>query len=311
VGAVVVARFDVRTYAFGPEVTAAPSPVPQPPVSLDTVARRISEPGIWGEGGLRRRFSTLDHTIEPFSSLRFTSTSNEEDLPLYDTIDRIDDRTTFTYGTASRFLFTEASTGRNSELARLSLSQTYNVEERVIDDHFSDVDATLGIRPTRDVSFSGLASYNLGIGSLRGAAATLSLERFALPFVASRRSQLDAAYRFVRRGAVETAEDGLETLEARTILALTERFAIGLNGRYDFVSDEFVESGGGFRIESSCRCWTVDVGVVNRVNPDETQFRVEVDLGGLGSIGSSALRYRTMGLYGFDDPATGARRYGW
>ena len=185
------------------------------------------------------------------------------------------------------------------------------LEERVIEDHFSDVDATLGIRPKRDVSFSGLASYNLGIGSLRGAAATLSLERFALPFVATRRSQLDAAYRYVRRGAVETAEDGLQTLEARTILALTDRFAIGLNGRYDFVSDELVESGGGLRIQSSCQCWTVDLGVVNSVNPDETQFRVQVELGGLGSIGSSALRYRTIGLYGVDDPATRAKRYGW
>jgi hypothetical protein len=139
----------------------------------------------------------------------------------------------------------------------------------------------------------------------------LTLESFALPFTGVRRSQLDAAYRFVRRGAVETAEEGLETFEARTILALTDRFAVGLNGRYDFVGDELVESGGGFRIESECRCWRVDVGVTNRVNPDETQFRVEVDLGGLGSLGSSALRYRTTGLSGFDDMVAGARRYGW
>jgi hypothetical protein len=181
----------------------------------------------------------------------------------------------------------------------------------VLDDHFSDIDTTIGLRPTRDVSLRGLASYNVGTSSLRGAAATLTLAGFALPLTHVRRSQLDAAYRFVRQGAVETAEEGLETLEARTILALTDRLAIGLNGRYDFVGSEFVESGGGFRIQSSCRCWTIDIGVNNRVNPDETQFRLQVELGGLGSLGSSALRYRTTGLAAFDEITTDARRYGW
>jgi hypothetical protein len=110
---------------------------------------------------------------------------------------------------------------------------------------------------------------------------------------------------------VETAEEGLETLEGRTILAITDTFSVGMSGRYDLVGDEFVESGGGIRLESSCRCWTVDLGVLNTRDPKETQFRVEVDLGGLGSLGSSALRHRTAGLAGFRDESVGARRYGW
>jgi hypothetical protein len=272
---------------------------------------RSSSPGIWGEGGMERRFSAIHHTIEPFTGLRFTTSSDQSDLPLYDATDRIDDRTTATYGVASRFLFTEAQRARTSELAQLSLSQTYNFEEKVVDDHFSDIDGALGIVPTRDVSFSGLASYNVGTSSMRGAAAMLSVDRFALPFTGTRRSELEAAYRFVRRGAVETAAEGLETVEARTILALTDRFAIGLNGRYDFVGDELVESGGGVRIESDCHCWSLDIGATHRVNPDETQFRIQVELAGLGSLGSSALSYRSVGLGGFDTIGPGVRRYGW
>jgi lipopolysaccharide assembly outer membrane protein LptD (OstA) len=110
---------------------------------------------------------------------------------------------------------------------------------------------------------------------------------------------------------VPTAEQGLETLEARTILALTDTFAVGFNGRYDFVGQELVESGGGIRIESSCHCWTIDLGVINRSNPDETQFRVALELGGLGGFGSSALRYKTTGLSGFDTDVARAGRYGW
>jgi lipopolysaccharide assembly outer membrane protein LptD (OstA) len=146
---------------------------------------------------------------------------------------------------------------------------------------------------------------------MRGAAAVLTAEKLALPFTGTRRSELEAAYRFVRRGAVETAEEGLETVEARTILALTDRFAIGLNGRYDFVGNELVESGGGFRIESDCHCWTVDIGATNRVNPDETQFRIQLELSGLGSLGSSALNSHSTILGGFDTIGPGTRRYGW
>ena len=298
----------IRTYSF--PGSAARSQAAARPAGTEDDATE-SMPGIWGEGAVSSRFSSLHHTIEPFSSLRFTTRSNQENLPLYDDLDRIDDRSTFTYGTNSRFLFTEAGNGRRSELARLSIAQTYDVNERVVNDHFSDVDVALGLIPTRNVSFSGLASYNVGSSSLRGAAASLAMEQFRLPFVATRRSQVEAAYRFVRRGAVPTAEQGLETLEARTILALTDTFAVGFNGRYDFVGQELVESGGGIRIESSCHCWTIDLGVINRSNPDETQFRVALELGGLGGFGSSALRYKTTGLSGFDTDVARAGRYGW
>ena len=331
----------VRAYALQSGGAEPPSPQPQagsgpseapplghlPPAALDETSawegketddlgfpvrtQRESAPGIWGEGGMVRRFSAIHHTIEPFSGLRFTTRSDQSNLPLYDATDRIDDRTTATYGVASRFLFTEARRGRTSELAYMSLAQTYNLEEKVVDDHFSDIDGTLGLVPRRDVSFSGLASYNVGTSSMRGAAAVLTAEKLALPFTGTRRSELEAAYRFVRRGAVETAEEGLETVEARTILALTDRFAIGLNGRYDFVGNELVESGGGFRIESDCHCWTVDIGATNRVNPDETQFRIQLELSGLGSLGSSALNSHSTILGGFDTIGPGTRRYGW
>jgi len=298
----------MRTYALGGGTSAKNDVAPAAPRATPASA---GEPGIWGEGDVRERFSALHHTIEPFSALRFTRSSDQSDLPLYDGVDRIHDRTTFTYGTASRFLFTEAGSGRRSELARLSVAQTYDLEDRVVDDHFSDIDTALSLRPTRAVSFSGLASYNVGTSSLRGAAATLALERFRLPFLHTDRSELAAAYRFVRRGAVETAEEGLQTLQGRTLLALTDNLAVGANGRYDFVSRELVESGGGFRIQSSCRCWTIDIGVLKQSNPDETLFRLQVDLGGIGGLGASALGRGSTGLSSSASAVAPAGRYGW
>jgi lipopolysaccharide assembly outer membrane protein LptD (OstA) len=255
----------------------------------------------------------LLHTLEPFSSLRATSAGDTGDLPLYDELDRIESRTTLTYGVSQRFLFGESETVEREERARVSVAQTYNFNEDVIDDHLSDVDFSAAIRPTRGVSVSGLTSYNVGSSELTGAVAELSLAGVLVPAVSTRRSSLDIVYRFVRGGEseIDADLDDLETLEGRVFLAVTDELSVGLNGRFDFPSDKFVESGGGFRIESSCRCWAIDLGLTNRVNPDETQLRLAIELRGLGGLGSSALDYQTPGLAGLDHGETVYGRYGW
>ena len=244
-----------------------------------------------------------EHMIEPFARLRATSDSTN-DLPLYDEIDRIDGRSVATYGVASRFLLGDGDDGTPFEALRFSAEQSYNFDEQVINDHFSDIDFTLSLRSKWGLALRGLASYNVGDGRLMGAASALSLEGIRLPFTKVSGSRLQAVYRFVRGEVLETAE-------GRAILALTEHFSVGLNGRFDFVGSTFVESGGGVRYRSGCGCWAVDVGVLNRVNPDELQLRVEVELTGLGSVGSSPLfktSRRLAALYGVD---RGYRRYGW
>ncbi len=252
------------------------------------------------------------HLLEPFASFRYTSSSEQDDLPLYDDVDRIDGRSTASYGLATRLLLDDDEQGEDVELARVLLSQTYNVDDQVLDDHFSDLDIALAVRPTKRVSFSALTSYNIGATEVRGAVGWFSFDQFSLPYVESSDSSIDFVYRFVRQEDLSTiGDDDLETAEARGLFALNERWAIGLNGRFDFPSSSFVESGGGFRIQSACKCWSVDLGVTNRKNPDETQFRLSVTLAGIGEMGTSALDYQTPGLAGFKKDPAGKSRYGW
>jgi LPS-assembly protein len=256
---------------------------------------------------------TMLHMLEPFTGLRFTSSGDDDQVPLYDEYDRIDDRTTFTYGVAQRFLFRATAEGQREERARLSIAQTYNLDDKVIDDHFSDVDLSMGIKPVGGVSVSGLTSYNPGASELTGAVGELSVGKVSIPYLIPDGASLDVVYRFVRGGEDQTGSDldDLETLEARALFQLTPRLAMGLNGRYDFPGNQFVESGGGFRVTSACDCWAIDLGVVNRVNPDETQVRLAVHLKGLGGLGSSALEYQTPGLAGVEHGRTIYGRYGW
>ncbi len=252
--------------------------------------------------GLEGKGPALKHTLEPFASVRATTNSTSR-LPLYDEVDRIDGRTVVTYGLASRFLLRAGEKGP-LEALRLSAEQSYNLDRRIVDDHLSDIDFTLALRSLRGLAIRGVASYNPGQGRLMGAASAVSIEGWRLPFTDVAASRLQAVYRFVRGEVLETAE-------GRAIFALSERVSVGLSGRYDFVGSTLVESGGGIRYRSACGCWAVDIGVINRVNPDETQLRVEVELSGLGSLGSSPLfktSQRLSALYGV---GRGFRRYGW
>jgi len=254
---------------------------------------------------------TMLHMLEPFTGLRFTTSGDEDQVPLYDEADRIDDRTTFTYGVAQRFLFRADPEDQREERARLSIAQTYNLDQKVIDDHFSDIDMSMGIKPVGGVSVSGLTSYNPGANKLTGAIGELSVGKLSIPYLIPQGASLDIVYRFVRGGETDTDLDDLETLEGRALFQLTSRLALGLNGRYDFPGNQFVESGGGFRITSACNCWAIDLGVINRVNPDETQVRLAVELKGLGGLGASALEYQTPGLAGVEHGRTIYGRYGW
>ena len=256
---------------------------------------------------------TLLHTLEPFSAVRYTHAGDDDDLPLYDENDRVDTRLTLTYGVSQRYLFGASDDVEREERARFSVAQTYNVNDDVIDDHFSDLDLSLAIRPTRGVSVSGLTSYNIGASELTGAVAELSTAGIVVPGLSARGSSFDIVYRFVRGGEseIDADLDDLETLEGRVFVAVTDQLSFGLNGRFDFPSDKFVESGGGLRLESACRCWSIDLGVSNRVNPDETQLRLAFELKGLGGLGSSALDYQTPGLAGLEHGETVYGRYGW
>lgn len=269
---------------------------------------RRSEP----EAGLGR--ISMLHLVEPFAGTRLTWSGDEDDVPLYDERDRYDDRTTFTYGVAQRFFFREESQAQREERARLSVGQTYNVENKVIDDHLSDIDISMAVKPIGGISVSSLTSYNPGASQLTGAVAEFSVGDVSIPYLVPEGASLDVVYRFVRREDDPTdtdPDDDLETLEARALFDLTPRLAFGMNGRYDFPGREWVESGGGFRVTSACNCWAIDLGIVNRVNPNETEFRLAVELAGLGGLGSSALEYQTPGLAGVAHGRTIYGRYGW
>jgi LPS-assembly protein len=262
-------------------------------------------------------FSRVKHTVEPsVGYLYVPRPGQQEDLPFYDEIDRINQRSVFTYGLRSRLLARTApragepeSGGRIRELARLALFQSYDVLNKDGDfirdvdedtgqvlgeaDRISDLSMYLRLTPADFLYFEGRTDYSVIGDGAKGATVGIVLtdprtpsDDFSLASLRGR-SQIGLGYRFVANSAVED-------VNASLLLRLTKRFYAAYETRYDVVSNRFLENRYGLRLISDCECWVIDVGLSDKRNPDEVEARVLVSLVGLGEVGQEPLR-RSLG----------------
>ncbi|HYC56783.1 MAG TPA: LPS assembly protein LptD [Candidatus Binatia bacterium] len=311
-----------------------PLGLPVDPFSGDPIARLDEFPvrGVF-EGGIDVRtklarpyaldsphWKDLYNSIEPFAGIRYLNTTAEfSELPLFDRLDAIDGRDVATYGIDSRFFLRGRQSDQTAfELARISLLQTYNISREVVDDHFSDIDLAAFVQPIEGLALRTLTSYNVGSNEFRGAYGSLAWDTGPNRILRGPSTRVAAAYRYVREDSGSSDPDDvipdpdiLESGELLARLGLTRNISIGLKGRYDFISTGFVEKAGGITFTSSCDCWSIGLGVIERVNPDEFQVRVAIELAGLGGIGKGAISRTTPAL---DDVAyedVGFWRPGW
>jgi LPS-assembly protein len=283
-----------------------------------------------------RNWSGLYHSIEPFAAVRFTELSSYDDIPLFDRLDAIDGRDVITYGIDQRFLLRRRQKPSRAwqaplEIGRLSLAQTYNLSEQVVNydgddnegaEHLSDIDLAAFVQPVRGFAVRTLTSYNVGAGEVRGANASISWETGPMgPFLRGPGTQVAAAYRYVRS---DTADTVLQSTEMLARLGLTKNIALGLKGLYDIVGNTFVEKALGLTFTSSCDCWSVGLGVVDRVNPagtnvtrdakgadEELQVRFAFELKGLGGWGSGVTQRNSPALDNVEYDDVGFWRAGW
>ncbi len=134
---------------------------------------------------------------------------------------------------------------------------------------FTDVNAGLVLSP----SFYFSLGFDSNISAESGDFTSTSL---LLGIRDDRDDALRTRYMFTD-GSVEQIETNLE-------IKLTEQVKLGAYGRYDMRESEFQESQGLLRFWNACKCWAVDLGVSQRINPDRNQVLVNFTLGGVGTL---------------------------
>jgi lipopolysaccharide assembly outer membrane protein LptD (OstA) len=249
-------------------------------------------------------FDKIKHTIEPTLDYRYIPPVDQSDLPVFDGIDRINKRSMFTYGVASRLLGRSASEqdgdhGDITELLRVSATQSYdflrdippvsNFNETTgtplepgTGDHFSDIDFALRVNPNRVTSVRAFATYDVSDNQLSSTTIGIRLrqpERILDQEIRPRlvtRATLNVEYRFI-------TENILQLLDSSIALPITDRIAALYAMRYDINAGTFLENYIGMRLLSSCDCWALNIGMTQTRNPNEFQVQAQFTLAGLGA----------------------------
>jgi lipopolysaccharide assembly outer membrane protein LptD (OstA) len=226
---------------------------------------------------------------------------SQADLPLFDGIDRVNHRNLVTYGFMSRFIgkfaspalgdAQESSDAMHSqirELGRFSVTQSFDISREIgalspgrSADHFSDIDFDGRLNPSRSLSLRFRTDYDTGNNDISAAQFSIFVQdpRQPPPEVGQRaemRTSAGISYRFLTQNLLQELDDNI-------VLRLTDWAGFRYSSRYDVVANRFLDNYVGLRLMSTCDCWTLDIAVVDRTNPQEVEVRVQLTLLGLGS----------------------------
>jgi lipopolysaccharide assembly outer membrane protein LptD (OstA) len=246
----------------------------------------------------------VQHVVEPEVGYLYVPFVEQDDLPLYDSLDRINKRNLFVYGVSNRFLgkfstspsaATPASEGAAPnqptteirELARLNVSHAYDPSRELSDsgDHFSGVDIAARLTPFPYATLTFDSTYDLGAGDVSTTRVGAFL-RDPRPLPATsplmqnlqRSTTVGVSYRTI-------SDRLLKEIDSSVIFRFNERITTAYIGRYDLNAGEFIGNRYFVRYFSPQQCWFVDVGLIDKVNPREVEFRFIFSLIGLSSSG--------------------------
>lgn len=373
------ARMILRETAYyleSNDVPIVPYPTPSPAAPLPTRAvdrfqhREIAQFVADFQSEVSRTYDVgfgdvtkVKHTIEPFLQYNWTPLVDQNDLPVYDAVDRIAARNLVTYGVVSRLLgkfgggidpvyrpdgslledayspleptmlstaplsqsasggpgsavpsslapggaglpnspLTVDAAGRIQELARAYLQQSYAISHpfylepgSTTKEYLSALDGGLRLTPFPWLSASGRGIWSFTQNKLLYSEAGVS-------FFDPRPVKLDDETSLVSLRPVNSASlfyqfnsgGTVENVNFATTWRLNDHFAFAYLGRFDALAGRFLENWAGLRVISACECWVLDFAFVDRVNPDEQEFRVLFSLVGLGSFGQNPFGQRT------------------
>ena len=257
----------------------------------------------------------LKHTIEPLVEYTFVPGVGQDDLALFDGVDRDNRRSLFTYGVVSRLLAksavapasTDGADGNQAparpdqsirELARASLVQSYDTQREIppvtgkgAADHFSDVDLGLWVHPSDVLSLRSRTTYDTSASDVSSTSVGFRVRdpRYSGSETAGRlqtRNSVGVTYRFITRSLLQQVDSNVQ-------LRLTNTLGFIYSGRVDIQNDRFLENYFGLRLLSQCDCWGFEFAVVDKSNPQEIEVRGQLTLVGLGSTGNGAAHSTT------------------
>ena len=204
------------------------------------------------------------HQVRPFIEYGYLPEEDQDDLPSFSSIDRIDQENAFTYGIDNFF-----NLRRDNELDReygyLKITQSYSFLDEDEDEPFSPVNIRLGWQPLRSTDIlyrTDIDVYDDG-------------------FI---RHRLEATYANSRgdKFGVEYVFDDIDSTEQINAMIKTALFA---NWRADFEIEHSISQDetneANVSLIYQALCWSVELAA--EYTPADTSFLVQFNLANIGS----------------------------
>ena len=250
-----------------------------------------------------KTFEAFKHTVRPRVVHTYISKQNQDDLPNFDSTDRIDDQNLLTYSLTNTltskarkegsFEFTrridqdkativDSSTDYSyNDFLRFELEQTYDIREANEKDSekpFSPISARLDLFPGKYIALDADAlwsvydykflSHNIG--------ATLWDQRG---------DRLQLEYRYTG-SSDETDLNQVQSIFGDLRLRITDRLKVSGLYEYNYLDNTRVQTG--FGLDYRADCWSIEGRVIDKVNVDHTtdlSWGFTIKLFGLGEFG--------------------------
>jgi LPS-assembly protein len=260
----------------------------------------------------------VKHVIEPFVGYNYTPFTDQDGLPLYDSLDRIRQRSLVSYGF------------RTSLLGKFEpLSGSNNITEITPDiSDFQTLDPGMGLGSDNVFGANRFSNFGRGLRNRVNELAYLGIAQtydyledkddldenrdafsdvgyelgvnpssyFGLLWDGNWDIQdhdfsswgMGVRFRDDRGDAITTKynfiDENVSQIDGTLEIVLSDRLKLGFFGRFDELESEFIEAETAVRIMSSCNCWYIDVGYRERINPDNQQAMLRFTLLGLGDL---------------------------
>ncbi|MFQ5586268.1 MAG: LPS-assembly protein LptD [Thermodesulfobacteriota bacterium] len=217
------------------------------------------------------------HTVRPRLTYTYIPDVRQDDLPSFDSSDRIGKKSEVAYSINSILTgrFKDGGGAGYRDFVYLDLSQSYSIIEAtreitIPDDErrpFSDLKGELIIDPFEKATFTAKGKYDVYDKRMEDYDASVALKD-------GRGDRLDVSYRFIR--------DSNEFLDVSAGVRAAQSIDLSYRNRYSFDSRKSIETIYG--AEYIHQCWNARFTYTTRL--DENVFLLTINLLGIGKVGS-------------------------
>lgn len=211
------------------------------------------------------------HNFRPFIQYDFLSDDDQDDLPSFDSVDRIGDTNKITYGIDNFFDLFGNSDGKETtrEFGELKISQSYDFRSSASDEPLSPVNIKLRLTPLQRISSAQLI-YKTDI-SVYGNGSSHTVEAF---YTNSRGDSLNLDYRYDDLNGADTQQ-----INFAVKAQLWDTIFAAYDIEHSISESQIIEQNISLMYQPAC--WSVELQ--SKYTPGDTTFSILFNLANIGN----------------------------